>query len=122
MLDGYDADAQVEALSTLTFYRDCARVLGDSGILVVNLWGGDSNFTSCVERIAKAFNHRVACLPAGKPGNVVALAFKQSPGQPRWEDLRRRAQALETAFGLEFTTFVQELAVMNPHDQDRLLL
>ena len=32
MLDGYDAESQVEALSTPAFYRDCARVLGESGI------------------------------------------------------------------------------------------
>lgn len=122
MVDGYDAEAQVAALSTLAFYRDCARVLGDGGILVVNLWGGDRNFSACVERMAKVFDRRVACLPAGKPGNVVALAFKHSPGQPRWEDLRDRARVLEAELGLDFTGFVRELAVMNPHDQDRLLL
>ena len=122
MVDGYDAESQVEALSTLGFYRDCARVLGDSGILVVNLWGGDRNFITCVDRIAKAFDGCVACLPAGKPGNIVALAFKRSPGQPSWVDLRGRAQALETAHGLEFTRFVQELTAMNPHDRERLLL
>ncbi len=122
MVDGYDAESQVEALSTLGFYRDCARALGDSGILVVNLWGGDRNFITCVDRIAKAFDGCVACLPAGKPGNIVALAFKCSPGQPSWADLRGRAQALETAHGLEFTRFVQELTAMNPHDRERLLL
>ena len=122
MVDGYDAEAQVEALSTLAFYRDCARVLGNSGILVVNLWGGDRKFSACVERMAKAFDQRVVCLPAGKPGNVVALAFGQSPGQPRWDDLRARARVLEAELGLEFTGFVRELAVMNPCDQDRLLL
>ena len=122
MLDGYDSEAQVEELSTLSFYRDCARVLGDAGILVVNLWGGDRNFTACVQRLSNAFNHRVACMPAGKPGNVVALAFRQSPGRPRWEELRRRAQSLEAAFGLEFTEFVAELAAMNTLDKDGLLL
>ncbi|MBI4189588.1 MAG: polyamine aminopropyltransferase [Betaproteobacteria bacterium] len=122
MLDGYDAESQVEALSTPGFYRDCARALGGSGILVVNLWGGDRNYNTCVERISRAFDNLVACLPAGKPGNVAVLAFKRSPGQPRWEDLRSRAQTLEAALGLEFTRFVQELAVMNPHDRDRLLL
>lgn len=122
MVDGYDAESQVEALSTPAFYRDCARVLGGTGILVVNLWGGDRNYISCVERIAHAFDRLVACLPAGRPGNVVVLAFKQSPGQPPWEDLRARARTLETVHGLEFTRFVQELAVMNPHDRDRLLL
>jgi len=122
MVDGYDAESQVEALSTQTFYRDCARVLGAAGILVVNLWGGDRNYISCVERIAQAFDHLVACLPAGRPGNIVVLAFKRSPGQPAWEELRARARELESVHGLEFARYVEELAVMNPHDADRLLL
>ncbi len=122
VIDGYDAQSQVEALSTPAFYRDCARVLGESGIMVVNLWGGDRNFTTCVNRLAKAFDGVVACLPAGKPGNIAAFAFKRSPGQPTWRELRTRAQQLESNYGLEFTRFVDELAVMNPHNAERLLL
>lgn len=122
MVDGYDAESQVEALSTPGFYRDCARVLGGSGMLVVNLWGGDRSFTTCVDRIAKAFDGCVACLPAGRPGNIVVLAFKQSPGQPAWQELRTRADSLERNYGLEFARFVLELAAMNPHDRERLLL
>ncbi|HUO44979.1 MAG TPA: polyamine aminopropyltransferase [Burkholderiales bacterium] len=122
LVDGYDAEAQVRELATGTFYRDCARALGENGILVVNLWGGDREFGACVDRIARAFDGRVACLPAGRPGNVVALAFKASPGQPRWGDLVKRAQALEARYDLEFPRFVRDLAVMNPHDEERLLL
>jgi spermidine synthase len=122
MLDGYDAESQVEALSALGFYRDCARALSESGVLVVNLWGGDLDFRACVDRIAQAFDGLVACLPAGRPGNVVALAFKCSPGQPCWSDLVKRAQGLEALYGLEFPRFVQNLAAMNPHDAERLLL
>ena len=122
MVDGYDAESQVEELSTPAFYRDCARVLGGSGMLVVNLWGGDRSFTTCVDRIAQAFDGYVACLPAGRPGNVVALAFKQSPGQPTWQELRTRADQLERRYGLEFTRFVEELVTMNPHNRQRLLL
>jgi len=122
MVDGYDAESQVAALSTPAFYRDCARALGDAGILVVNLWGGDRNYTNCIDRIAHAFEGLIACLPAGKPGNIVALAFKRSPGRPGWEDLRQRAQALEAAHGLEFPSFVRELPLMNSHDPERLLL
>lgn len=114
MVDGYDAESQVAALSTPAFYGSCARVLGDSGILVVNLWGGDRNFATCVERISRAFNGIVACLPAGKPGNIVVLAFKRSPGRPRWDDLHRRAQVLETAHGLEFPEFVRQLRERDP--------
>ena len=122
LVDGYDAESQAEALFTLEFYRDCARMLGESGMLVVNLWGGDLNFRTCVDRLAQAFDGLVACLPAGRPGNVVALAFKCSPGQPRWGDLVKRAQRLEALYGLEFSRFVQNLAAMNPHDAERLLL
>jgi spermidine synthase len=122
MVDGYDAESQVEALSTPAFYRDCARVLGDSGILVVNLWGGDPGFAICVDRIAAAFDGLVAFLPAGKPGNIVVLAFKHKPGQPGRDELRSRAQALEAAHGLEFARFVEEIAAMNRHDRERRLL
>jgi spermidine synthase len=122
VVDGYDAESQVEALSTPAFYRDCARSLGDSGMLVVNLWGGDRNFTTCVNRLSKAFDGLVACLPAGKPGNIAAFAFKRSPGQPAWQELHARAVKLEARYGLEFTRFVKEFSVMNPHDEKRLLL
>jgi spermidine synthase len=122
VIDGYDAESQVEALSTPKFYRDCARALTDPGILVVNLWGGDRNFTTCVNRLAKAFDGLVACLPAGKPGNIAAFAFKRSPGRPTWRALRERGAQLESSYGLEFTRFVQELPLMNPHDTERLLL
>ncbi len=122
VIDGYDAESQVEALSTPAFYRDCARVLGEAGVLVVNLWGGDRNFTTCVDRLANAFDGLVACLPAGRPGNIAAFAFKCSPGQPAWQELRARAQQLEASYGLEFTRFVAELSAMNPHDEERLLL
>jgi spermidine synthase len=122
IVDGYDAESQVEALTTLPFYRDCAQALGDNGILVVNLWGGDRSFNACVERIGMAFEGRVLCMPAGKPGNIAAFAFKRGQGEPRWEELRSRAQALKPLFGLAFGRFVEELAVLNPHDDERLLI
>ena len=120
VVDGYDSESQVEALATLPFYRDCARVLGDDGILVVNLWGGDRNFNACVERLHTAFDDRVLCLPAGKPGNIAAFAFKRGQGEPRWDELNKRAKALTPRFGLGFGRFVEELKVMNAHNGDVL--
>jgi len=114
VVDGYDAESQVEALSTPAFYRDCERALDAAGMLVVNLWG--------VSRLTKTFDGLVACLPAGKPGNIAAFAFKRSPGRPTWQELRTRAERLEAQYGLEFTRFVKEFSLMNPHDEERLLL
>ncbi len=122
LVDGYDAQSQVAAGASSAIYRACARALRDTGILVVNLWGGDRDFTNCVARIGRAFAGLVACIPAGKPGNVVAIAFKRSPGQPRWEDLNDRANELAARHGLEFPSFVRDLPVMNPNDSERLLL
>lgn len=89
-------------------------------MLVVNLWGGDKNFAACVDRLLNVFEGRVACLPAGKPGNVVALAFARSPGRPRWADLDRRAQQLQLSLGLEFPEFVRDLAKLNVRDRGGL--
>jgi spermidine synthase len=120
VVDGYDAESQVAALATLPFYRNCARVLGDDGILVVNLWGGDRDFSNCVERLRTAFDGRVLCLPAGKPGNIAAFAFKRDQGQPQWSELSRRAAALTPHFGLAFGRFVEEFKVLNRHAGDAL--
>ena len=122
VVDGYDSESQVAALATLPFYRDCARVLDEKGILVVNLWGGDRDFNACVERIGRAFDGRVLCLPAGKPGNIAAFAFKSDQGNPGWPALNRRAQDLERHCGLTFGRFVEELKVLNAHDGERLFI
>lgn len=122
MIDGYDGESQVAALATSAFYAECARVLSPDGVTVVNLWGGDREFRACVNRLAEAFDGRVACLPAGRPGNVAALAFRASPGEPAWKVLLDRAAVLESQYGLEFTDFVQGLSSMNPHDATRLVL
>ena len=43
--------------------------------------------------------------------------------QSRVADERRvRAEQLEARYGLEFTRFVKEFTLMNPHDEERLLL
>lgn len=122
VVDGYDAESQVAALATLPFYRDCARALGDDGVLVVNLWGGDRNYSECVARIGAAFGQRVLCLPAGKPGNIAVFAFKRAQGNPTWAALHERAQALEAQCGLPFGRFVEEFKVLNAHDATRLLI
>lgn len=121
VVDGYDAESHVEALSSKIFYQNCRQRLGPGGILVVNLWGGDRLFNETLQRIENAFP-AAACLPAEKPGNVIVFAFRDPPGNPRWEDLAQRALALQQQHGLEFTRFVHGLRQMNRHDEQRLLV
>ncbi len=121
-VDGYDAESQVVELSNAAFYGACRRRLGAGGILVVNLWGSDRNFDEVLLRIEAAFPAGTICVPAEKPGNVIVFAFKDHPGNPRWDDLAQRAAALERFYGLEFPRFVQSMRKMNRHDEQRLFI
>ena len=122
IVDGYDAESHVEALSSRAFYEACRKRLGARGILVVNLWGGDREFNETLKRIESAFPGGTACLPAEKPGNVAVFAFRDHPGNPRWEDLEQSGRILQQAYGLEFPRFVGSLRKMNRHDAQQLFI
>lgn len=116
MVDGYDAESHVEELATSEFYNHCRERLVAGGVLVVNLWGGDRQFNEVLKRIEVAFPGGTLCLPARKPGNVIAFGFRDPPGPLVWADLERRAAELEVRHGLEFPLFVAGLRTMNRSD------
>jgi len=120
LVDGYDGESQVAELCSGAFYRDCGKRLDPGGVLVVNLWGSDRKFNEYLERIEAAYPAGTLCLPADKPGNVIALAFRDRPENPRWDDLERRAGHLTARYGLEFGRFARGLRKMNRCDAERL--
>jgi spermidine synthase len=120
LVDGYDGRSQVEALSTREYYEACRRRLDARGALVVNLWGSDGKFNETLERIEAAFPAGTLCLPAEKPGNIIAFAFRDPLENPRWDELEARGRDLEARYGLEFGRFVSGLRKMNPCDGERL--
>lgn len=122
LVDGYDQESQVEALSSAAFYANAERALGPAGVLVVNLWGTDRKFDHYLRDMESIFPGGVVCLPAGQTGNIIAFAFKKSPGRPRWNDLKERARLLEARYGLEYVQFVGSLKRLNPHNEHRLLV
>jgi spermidine synthase len=122
LVDGYDGDSLVEALSSPAFFLACRRRLNASGVLVMNLWGSDRKFNDYVERIESAFPAGTLCLPAEKPGNIATFAFRDPPGNPRWDELKVRARELEARYGLEFGKFVKSLRKMNRCDGERLFI
>lgn len=122
LVDGYDSVAIAPALDNDHFYRHCYDALTPDGVLVANLWGNHKNFDASLQRIEKAFNGLVCCLPARSKGNIAVMAFKKSPGSPKWEALRERARELESVYRIEFAEFVGALARMNPHTDKRLML
>ena len=83
--------------------------MSERGVLAVNLWGSDKNFDVYRQRIETSFDGLTLCLPTEKHGNIVVFGFERSSGNPRWDDLRQRARELESAYGLEFLKFVENL-------------
>jgi spermidine synthase len=99
-VDLYDHDAAGPVLDSAGFYRDCFRLLGDGGVLSVNLFGRDASFERSTRRIAAAFGAaRVRTLRPTKEGNTIVVALKNED-IPERDTLAARAQNIETRFKL----------------------
>ncbi len=120
VVDGYEADTYVEELASPAFYAACRARLNPGGVMVVNLWGGDKQFYTLLKRIQDAFPAGTLCLPAERPGNVAVFGFERPPGPLAWQDLARRADALQADHGLEYGRFVENLKKMNSHDAEAI--
>lgn len=122
LLDAFGPTGIAEPLSTEAFFGTCRDQLTQDGVLLVNLWGSDPRFDVYVDRLSRAFDNRVLCLPARQRGNVAALCFKRSHNNPTWAALTERAAELEQRYPLEFREFVTDMARMNVHNERRLLI
>lgn len=122
LIDAYDGRALAASLTTDVFYSIARTVLSRAGVLVINLWSNDWAFDRNVKRIERAFDNRCICLPAERPGNVIAIAFAAVPQSLRWRDLSAAAIDLQARLGLPFPEFVAGLRKMNQHDSDGLCM
>ncbi|MER1967241.1 spermidine synthase [Castellaniella sp. GW247-6E4] len=109
MVDLYDAQAQGPVCDSLSFYRDCRRVLAETGIMTVNLFGRHESYARNMRHICDAFDGRVLRLPEVDEGNVVVLAFKGPALDVSCQDLMDRAAELEQACGLPCTRWARTL-------------
>ncbi len=99
-VDLYDHDAASPMLDSTAFYEGCHRLLADSGVMTVNLFGRDASFESSAQRIAAAFgSERVLSLSPTKEGNSIVAAIKNT-AIPERSVLAARAENIETRWGL----------------------
>lgn len=78
LVDGYTHDGQSPQLCTSGFYDHCYDRLVPGGVLVVNLWGGDTHFGIYAQRLRESFLNNVVVVPAEAGTNKVVFAFKDS--------------------------------------------
>ena len=100
MVDLYDAAAEGPVRDSVKFYRDCRRVLGEVGILAVNLFGRHESFGKNIDNLSKAFDDRVVLLPEVEAGNQIVLAFSGPSLAITPAELLERAEVVEGKYGL----------------------
>lgn len=117
LVDGFAEGVHPASLTSAAFYEAARLAIGERGVLVVNFIEKDRGFEGALARLEDAFGGHVALLPTEPPGNVIALGLKGLPGRFRWEELRARAEAMETRLGLMFTGFLPALRRFNPSSE-----
>ncbi|OZI59759.1 spermidine synthase [Bordetella genomosp. 11] len=110
MVDLYDAQARGPVRDSVRFYRDCRRVLGDTGVLAVNLFGEHESFPRNIDNLSAAFDGRLAMLPEIDAGNRIVLGFTGPPIDIPVEALLDRAAIVEAVYGLPARRWARALA------------
>ena len=82
----------------------------------------DPRLDLTLERLERAFGGALLALPALHDPNIVAVALKTGERSVSWEELRRRADKLESRFALPFTRYVSRLRAMNRCNAAELII
>ncbi|WP_017524181.1 rRNA adenine N-6-methyltransferase family protein [Pusillimonas noertemannii] len=115
-VDLYDAQAKGPLLSTEAFYAACANCLAAQGMMTINLYCDWPEHLQHLQMIENAFE-AVAWLPEVHNGNMVAIAFKQSPSVD-FDALYERAARIQATLGLPAETWVDGLHSWMSHDTE----
>lgn len=108
LLDGFDHGNQVEALATEAFYAACRRALRPGGVLVVNLWGRDTQFSDYFARLLRAFDGEIGWLSVMGKTNVVIFAFTEPGARDTLATRAPQLAKLTQHYGLDFSGFARD--------------
>jgi spermidine synthase len=107
-VDLYDEHARAPVLDTPAFYRSCADVLKKNGMMVINIFGAQSNRRRTIRTLNSVFDSAVWLPATHDAANVVALAFKDSPVLA-FDTLYERAGIIRQKTGLSAESWVDGL-------------
>ena len=122
VVDAFQDELHVPRLASQAFYDGAFLALAEPGAMVVNFMDDDPRFDQTLERLERAFGGAVVAMKALYDPNVLVFALKGAPRALRWDELRRRADALEARLGLPFARYVSRLRAMNRWNAAELLI
>ena len=98
------------------------HTVDEYGMLIVNLWGSDKElFASYCDWLNSAFQERVLFLPVNEHDNIIGLAFNHGAPLYSMKALRSKAEALESVYRIEFSSFLKTLSKHNPGAIQRVI-
>jgi len=113
IVDAFQDEQHAPRLASGEFYDGAFLALLEPGVMVVNFMDDDPKFDQALQRLERAFGGAVLAMPALHDPNLLVFALKGAPPSVEWSALRRRAEQLESRFGLPFTRYVSRLRAMN---------
>jgi len=105
-VDLYDENAQAPVFDSVEFFQQCADAMSDQGMLTINVFGDQSNRGQTIANLQASFD-AVVWLKEVDGGNMVALAFKQSPAID-FEALYTKAEGVRRRTKLKAVNWVND--------------
>jgi spermidine synthase len=122
LVDAFDSQGMADSIATIAFFDACKILLKPEGVLVINLWGSETNvFGSCFHWLEQVFNGKVLLLPVRNRGNIIALAFNHQVPRFDYRALKTHANELEQKYQIEFPKFLKDFYKHNPSAIHKLI-
>jgi spermidine synthase len=113
-VDLYDHEAAAPVLDDEDFYAACRAVLGEGGVMSINLFGRRSSLAWSMKRIAAVFGaDQLWYLQPTREGNTIAVAT-HAVRVPDRHTLLERADNIESRFGLPARKWLRLVRPWNP--------
>ena len=109
VVDGFDEKGRTGSLETVEFYSSCRAHLTTRGVVSANLLTRRRGIAASEARMREVFGKNVLVLPPPEAGNTVALMATHPPIDDSLEELRRRAEELRRASGLNLLPALSRL-------------
>lgn len=122
VVDAFADEHPPAALVSQAFFDAAWLALEAPGVLVLNLMNDDPQLDRRIQRVERAFGGAALALPALYDPNVIVIALKGAPARLAWDELARRAHALERRFGLPYPRYLPRLKRMNRYDAQALII
>nr|WP_051071747.1 transferase [Azoarcus sp. KH32C] len=109
LVDGFDLVGMPPQLCSAEFYDYCYEMLADGGMMVVNLWSGDSRYGVYASRIRDSFRDRFVSVRSEEDTNRILFASKDRHFPPRRTQLLERARALDDGHPIGLPSLAQRI-------------